>query len=759
RVVTPALALDPDSLDARAQNYLAAVVFASGRCGLAVFELGAAEVRAAELGSEAELFAELVRCEPREVLVHAPPESFARTLGLLLPRAALRVQDDAAQERAAREERLSPLLEQAELPPAAASCVRLALKYALDAQPGVPLDVQRIVPYDTRTQLALDEAAVRNLELTQTLSGERKGSLLHLLDLTETSMGARSLRRRLLAPLTQIDAIRRRHDAVEAFVGDPELRRKLRAELREIADLERLATRASLGQATPRDLGGIRKSLERARAVLLLFAQHTAGALDESLARLVDGGEMDVAEDVHQQLAETLADELPLTATNGGVFRDTHDPRIAELRELSTSSKDVILRLEQRERERTGISTLKIRYTKVFGYYIEITRSKADRVPDEYRRNQTVAGGERYTFEELDEVAAKILNADERLRALETELFAELRRQVGGQAPRLRRLAERLAELDVHAALAEAAQRFDYVRPVVDDSLALELEEARHPIVEGVVPRGTFVPNDVKLDADGARLMVITGPNMAGKSTTMRQTALAAIMAQAGSFVPARRARIGVCDRIYTRVGASDNLAGGQSTFMVEMRETANILRGATRRSLVILDEIGRGTSTYDGLSIAWAVAEHMHDVIQCRALFATHYHELCDLAEVRSGVVNFNVAAREHGEQVVFLHRLLPGGANRSYGVAVARLSGVPEVVLARARAILRELEASGSVGPQARAGKLASGSAQLDMFAPPAPTVSAAEATLRELDIDRMTPVDALVTLARLKSLLSPK
>ncbi len=765
RVVTPALALEPDAVDARRQNYLAAVVFSEGRCALAVFELGAAEVRAAEFGSDAELFAELVRTEPREVLVHDPGDAWLRTVSLLLPRAAVRTLTDAQLEAAEGEPRIGRVLEtcardaEQPLPAAAARAVRAALKYALDAQPGVELDVQRIVPYDASTQLSLDEAAVRNLELTATLSGERKGSLLHLLDVTETAMGARSLRRRLLAPLTNIEAVRRRHDAVEAFAADPELRRRVRAELNKVCDLERLATRASLGVATPRDLGGIRTSLKQAAALVQLFVQHAGPALDEALARLIDAGRMDVAPDLHEKLDAALQDELPLTAALGGVFRDRYDPRIAELRELSTSSKDVILRLEQRERERTAISTLKIRYTKVFGYYIEITRSKMDRVPPEYRRKQTVAGGERFTTDELDEVAAKILNADERLRALEGELFAEMRKAVGAQAPRLRRLAEQLAEIDVHAALAELAQRYDYVRPLVDDSLCLELVDARHPIVETVVARGAFVPNDITLDADGARLMVITGPNMAGKSTTMRQTALAVIMAQAGSFVPAKRAHIGVCDRIYTRVGASDNLAGGQSTFMVEMRETANILRGATRRSLVILDEIGRGTSTYDGLSIAWAVAEYLHDVIQCRGMFATHYHELCDLADVRGGVVNFNVAAREHGEEVVFLHRLVSGGANRSYGVAVARLSGVPEVVLARARAILRELEGSGSVGPQARS-KVESGTKQLDIFAPPRVSeTSAWEATLRELDIDRMTPVEALVALARLKSLLSPK
>ncbi|HET6332924.1 MAG TPA: DNA mismatch repair protein MutS [Polyangiales bacterium] len=785
RVVTPALALDPDSVDARRQNYLAAVVFAESTCALAVFELGAAEVRAAEFGSDAELFAELVRTEPREILAHRPSEAFLRTLGLLLPRAVLRTLEDAAVAAAEHEPRVTAVLEACAAdapglkagkavklksplaaaatasPPlgaAAALAVRLTLKYTLDAQPGIPLDVQRIVPYDATHQLALDEAAVRNLELTTTLAGERKGSLLHLLDVTQTSMGARSLRRRVLAPLTQIEAIRRRHDAVQAFVDDSELRRRVRAELSRIADLERLATRASLGIATPRDLGAIRTSLKQAEALLGLFSE-TGSALDESLARLVQGASDDLSRELYAELNAALLDELPLTVTTGGMFRDSHDPRIAELRDLSTGGKDVILRLEQRERERTSISTLKIRYTRVFGYYIEITRSKADRVPADYRRKQTVAGGERFTTEELDDVAAKILNADERLRGLEAELFTELRARVGSQATRLRRLAERIAEIDVHAALADIASRYDYVRPVVDDSLTLNLAEARHPIVERVVASGAFVPNDVVLDADGARLMVITGPNMAGKSTTMRQTALAVIMAQAGSFVPAHSAHIGICDRIYTRVGASDNLAGGQSTFMVEMRETANILRGATRRSLVILDEVGRGTSTYDGLSIAWAVAEYLHDVIQCRGMFATHYHELCDLAEVRSGVVNFNVAAREHGEQVIFLHRLVPGGANRSYGVAVARLSGVPEVVLARSRAILRELEGAGGTGPHARV-KVDSGTKQLDMFGlQPTAVSSACEATLRELDVDRMTPVDALVALARLKSLLSPK
>jgi DNA mismatch repair protein MutS len=771
RVITPALALESDTLDARRPNYLVALVGAEGAFGFALLELGAAEVRVAAFASETELLAELARAEPREILVYQCTEALQRSLTRLLPRAVLRSVGEDMLARARVEPQIAAIVDAVVAPPApgaaaaaaprvpsaaAVDAVRLTLCYALDAQPGTPLDVQRLLAYDTSSQLALDDAAVRNLEIVSTLAGERKGSLLHLFDVTKTSMGARALRRRLLAPLAQLDAIRRRHDAVQWLLEDSELRAKLRVELGQVHDLERLATRASLGIANPRDLAAICSSLVHAASLAQQLEQCAARSVDDVLKRLLPD---DPCHDVQQLLSAALLEEPPLVATQGGIFRDAHDVRIAELRELSTASKDVILRLEERERARTGIATLKIRYTKVFGYYIEISRAKAGSVPDDYRRKQTVATGERFTTEALDAVAAKILNADERLRALEQELFVELRRQIGGHAARLRRLAARLADLDVHAALADVAHRHGYVRPEVDESLELDIEEARHPVVEAMLARGSFVPNDVQLRVDDQRFMVITGPNMAGKSTTMRQVALAVILAQAGAFVPAARARIGLCDRIFTRVGASDNLVAGQSTFMVEMRETANILRGATRRSLVILDEIGRGTSTYDGLSIAWAVAEYLNDVVQCRAMFATHYHELCDLADVRSTVVNYNVAAREHGEDVVFLHRLIAGPANSSYGVAVAKLSGIPEIVLARARAILRELETghSGVVG-QRPALSHDQAPAQLSMFSATPTPVSACEATLRELDLDRITPIDALNALARLKALLPP-
>ena len=444
-------------------------------------------------------------------------------------------------------------------------------------------------------------------------------------------------------------------------------------------------------------------------------------------------------------LDHALVAEPPSIDRQGGIFASGHIAELDELRTLSTTAKDIVLELERRERERTGIGSLKVKFTRVFGYYIEITKSKLDAVPDEYVRKQTIASGERFITAELAELQDRILHADERARALEAAAFVDLRAAVAHEAPRLHRLARVLASIDVASALAEVAHTRGYVRPTVDLSRKLHLEDNRHPTVECYAAKDGFVPNTIELDPEATRLMLLTGPNMAGKSTAMRQAALAVIMAQSGGFVPARSARIGVVDRVYTRVGASDQLARGQSTFMVEMTEASAILRGATERSFVILDEIGRGTSTYDGLAIAWAVAEHLHDATRCRAIFATHYHELCELADRLPNAANYNVAAKEHDDSMILLHQLVPGGSNRSYGLAVARLAGVPPVVLARAKAKLHELEAR--VEP--------TGVAQIQLFETPPPPDSEVEATVRALDIERMTPVDALVTLARLRDL----
>jgi DNA mismatch repair protein MutS len=770
RVITPGLVLDPDALDARAENYLASLSGSDeGPFGLALIELSTSEARACALPSRGEVIAELVRLSCRELLLDAALVETSAQLRRTLPNLVQQTISDDDARRAALEPSTARLVADMGLPPHVQRAAACALDYAQRSQPNAKLDVARIAHYDPGEQLLLDETAVRNLELITTLSGDRKGSLLHLCDATKTSMGARLLRRRLLSPLTEIAAIRRRHDVVEAFYEDSPLRSALRDELARVADLERLSTRALLGVATPRDLGALVTSLCAAERTAAILQPHDAQRIDDHAHALAP---QDVCPDVAHALREALCDEPPASAAQGNILRDGFDARVDELRALSRNSKDVILELEQRERERTKINSLKVRFTKVFGYYIEITKSRLEKVPADYRRKQTVAGGERFTTEELEGLQAKILNADERLRALEGEVFEKLRADVGAQASRLRKLGHALAELDVHSAFAELAQRNQYVRPQIDDSLCIELSESRHPIVEQAVEAGRFVPNDVALDAERARLMVITGPNMAGKSTAMRQVALCVILAQSGGFVPASRARIGVVDRIYTRVGASDNVAEGHSTFMVEMRETAAMLRGATKRSLVVLDEIGRGTSTYDGLAIAWAVAEHLHDALACRAMFATHYHELCELAGSRDGVVNFNVAAREVSgageEEIVFLRRLVPGGANRSYGLAVARLAGIPPIVLARARTMLDALEASGSLpvegGGAARSSprqRRKPDSAQLDIFGAAAEQQAEPEAlrTLRALDVDHMTPVEALVALARLKQLLPPR
>jgi DNA mismatch repair protein MutS len=469
--------------------------------------------------------------------------------------------------------------------------------------------------------------------------------------------------------------------------------------------------------------------------------------------------------DLHALLSRGVSDEPPARASDGGVIRDGFDPQLDEARELMRGGQRLIVDLEARLRESSTIASLKLRYTRVFGWYIEVTRTHLAKAPPEWRRKQTIASGERFTCDELDTLADKLVHAEERAAAREAELLVRLVRDLAGHAERLRGVAARLAGWDVAAALADVAHREDWTRPEIDDSLDLVLEDARHPVVEKLAAAGRFVPNDVSLGADEGRprLWLVTGPNMAGKSTLMRMAALAVILAQMGAFVPARRARVGVVDRVLTRVGASDNLSRGESTFMVEMKETANVLRRATRRSLVVLDEIGRGTSTYDGLAIAWAVAEHLHDAIACRAMFATHYHELTELAETRAPTCeNWSVSAREHDGDVVFLHKLQRGAASRSYGVACARLAGVPEPVLARARGLLAELERGAALpsgAPSTLRARTRAGRTQLDLFgsaaaAGPGGPHPALE-TLRAVDVDRLTPLEALQMVANLKKM----
>jgi DNA mismatch repair protein MutS len=586
---------------------------------------------------------------------------------------------------------------------------------------------------------------------------------LHLLDATRTPPGARLLRRWLLAPLVDVARIRRRHDAVELFVVHAAVRDEVRGALATVGDLERLAQRASLGEATPKDLGALRDALAAMPALAAALASPPDPGAPEILG--LAGEPLDPVADLAADLAAALVDRPPALAREGGVFRPGHSPALDAEREVQAKGTTLLAELESRLRGETGIATLKVKYTRVFGWYLEITSRYLDKAPKAWRRKQTVAGAERFTSDELDELSDRVQNAEERAKELEAELYRALVARVARAAPRLHRLAARVAQWDAYAALAEVAHRYDYVRPEVDDGPAIDLADARHPVVERLAAEGRFVPNDVRLDQGGERLWLVTGPNMAGKSTLMRQVALTVIMAQMGSFVPAARARVGVVDRVLSRVGASDNVARGESTFMVEMRETAAILRAATRQSLVILDEIGRGTSTYDGLAIAWAVAEHLHDVCRCRALFATHYHELTEFVRGAAHAANHSVSARELGDEIVFLHKLSPGSASRSYGIAVAKLAGLPEGVLARARALLASLESGGALptgGHATLRGRSKSGKAQLDLFAPAAaaaaaePAAHAALEALRGVDPERLTPLEALQLVAKLKAML---
>jgi len=737
RVVTPGLCLEPDALDARSENFLVA---ATRDGGVAALELSTGTLRACVVELGPQWVGELVRLDPAEVLIEAGATELEALCKQSLPNAALRTIEPAEDAEGWDETLTSEQAAELSSQNPAARAAALVLHYAKAHQ--AHSQIHQATLYTAGDRLVLDDAAVRNLELVRTLDGERRGSLLALLDETKTPMGARALRSQLLEPLTDIERIRRRHDAVEFFFVDARCRDQARARLGEIGDLERLAVRTAVGLATPRDLGVIRNSLVSAEALYQQLSNRPGSDLDDAMSSLQSA---DLCPDVLGLLQAALVDEPPAIDRQGGIFADGHLDELDALRKLSTTAKDIVLDLERRERERTGIGSLKIKFTRVFGYYIEITKSKLDAVPDEYVRKQTIANGERFITAELAELQDRILHADERSRALESAAFLDLRKAIGDEAPRLNRLARVIASIDTSAAIAEVAQCRGYVRPVVDGTRDLSLEDSRHPTVECYAAQDGFVPNTIELDPEGTRFMLLTGPNMSGKSTAMRQAALAVIMAQAGGFVAAKSARIGIVDRVYTRVGASDHLARGQSTFMVEMMEASAILRGATERSFVILDEIGRGTSTYDGLAIAWAVAEHLHDATRCRAIFATHYHELCEIADRLPNAANYNVAAKEHDDSMVLLHQLVPGGSNRSYGLAVARLAGVPPVVLARAKTKLQELEtrAEATTAPQ------------MPLFEATLPQQSEVEATLEALDVERMTPVDALVTLARLRDL----
>jgi DNA mismatch repair protein MutS len=628
------------------------------------------------------------------------------------------------------------------------------LRYLTELQPAGLPHLARPVVRRSESFLWLDEMTRRNLELVEPLRpGARGCTLLETIDATVTPMGARLLRQWLLSPLRDPEVIEARLDAVEVAARDSRGRARLREALDGVRDVERLAGRAAAGRATPRELGALRDSFQRLPDVVgaltaLAACSLPSGRTSRALAQAAD--ELDLLGDVTTELAAGLADRLPATLGDGEVIRQGYDSELDGLRSLRDGGRQYIASLQQQERERTGIPSLKVGFNKVFGYYLEVTHTHTARVPAHYERRQTLATAERYVTPELKDYEARVLGAEERIDAREAELFGALRAVVGQAIGRIQRTARVLAALDVWAGLAERAVAGRYVRPVVSSGFDLVLRESRHPIVERMMPRESFIPNDARF-TEAERVALVTGPNMAGKSTILRQIGLCVVLAHMGSFVPAAEASIGAVDRLFTRVGASDNLAGGQSTFMVEMSETSAILHNATPRSLVLLDEIGRGTSTYDGVAIAWAVTEHLHDKVGCKTMFATHYHELMQLPERLQHARNYNVAVREAGDTVVFLHRLEPGGTDRSYGIHVGQLAGLPSQVVARAREILGTLEGEHRMvpGPPPMAFP---DPGQLPLFGDTQGADPMVE-ELKSLDVNTLTPLEALNRLADFK------
>ena len=695
RVVSPGTVTEEALLDPRRANHLTAVWPDGDRVGLAWADLSTGVFHAADVPWTG-LGDELDRLVPAECLyVEGSPARLTDLLRATANRTLTARPDwtfDPTTARAALFSRFGVLTTAGFGFDDGQPCLSAAgalLFYLQETCKTTVAHLRRPRPYRPESHLLLDEVTRRSLELTRTLrDGNRDGSLLSFLDRTVTPMGARLLQESLLAPLTARAAIESRLDAVAELVEGNPLRQEFRESLERVSDLHRLSARASTGRASPRDLAAVGRTLRVLPAVRGRLASCRSKLLRELERHL------ETCPELCQALDSALGDDPPADAREGGAIRAGHDAPLDELRETARSGKEWIARFQAEEATRTGIPGLKVGYNQVFGYFIEVTHAHADKVPESYRRRQTLKNAERYVTPELRAHEEQVLAAEEQVRQREQELFTALRNQVGAGAARLQRAGDVLARLDVLAGLAELAAVRGYCRPELADEPVLEIEDGRHPVLDQALPPGTFVPNDARFGPEHGRLWLITGPNLSGKSTFIRQVALLTLMAQMGSFVPARRARIGIADRIFTRVGASDDLSRGHSTFMVEMVEAANILNNATSRSLVILDEIGRGTSTYDGVSLAWAITEYLHDHVRCRALFATHYHELSKLSDTLDGLRNYNVLVQEGAGDIVFLHKIAAGSADRSYGIHVARLAGVPQEVLARAEEVLRELE-----------------------------------------------------------------
>ena len=767
RVVSPGTFTDAGYLDDREPAFLMAVAPVTvGRAadraetlGVALLDLSTGEFSTAEYRGPDRLQGladELAVLRPREILVplgfdleSALPET-SRLETPVTPASPWTFEPESARQVLLDQLRTRSLDGFGLEPhPAAIAAAGAIVHYIRETQPGELAHLRSIHLRESTDHLILDPTTLGHLEIVHASDGARRGSLLHEIDVTLTAMGGRMLRSWLLRPLVSLERIQTRLDTVEEFAFRSTERAKLRDRLKPIRDLERLLARAALGSGGPRDVVALKDSLAHIPQVRTVLSEFKAPLVTSLLA------ELDDLTDVRDDIESTIVNEPPALARDRGAIRDGVHPELDELRDISRSGKARIAEMEASERSRTGIASLKIRYNRVFGYFLEVSKANAHNVPADYVRKQTMVGAERYATPALKEYEEKILGADERIVEREVELFEALRLRVAGEAARIQASARSLATLDVLVALADVAAVRDYTKPQIHDGGELELTDARHPVVErhSVEP---FVPNDIHLDPAGHQLIILTGPNMGGKSTFLRQTALLCVMAQAGGFVPARAAKLPIVDRIFARVGASDNIAQGQSTFMVEMQETANILHRATSRSLVLLDEIGRGTATYDGLSIAWAVAEFLvtNTGATPKTIFATHYHELTDLADSHANIANFHAVAREWKDDIVFLRKVAPGRSDRSYGVQVARLAGLPPTVVERAHEILQSLERDElwRGGKPALSDQPAEPQQQMRLFQTATPHGHLIE-RLRNVDVEQMTPLDALTLVSDLK------
>lgn len=768
QVVTPGTVTEEVLLQSKRNNFLSAVFLDANQCGMASVDVSTGEFFVTEF--QKDKLPEMVQSiSPSEILVSEEQSETIREIlakqgsfPFFTKREPWLFNPNTGQEILTRHFGTSSLkgfgIEEL---PLGIGCAGVVFRYLQETQKSALSHIRSIRRYAENDYMLLDSATRRNLEIAESWGGEKEVTLLSILDKTHTPMGGRTLSGWLFRPLLKLEFIRERLDAVEELFSDKKLRNKIQEFLKGMADSERIIARVVSGKAGPRELIALKKTLERMGSVKNLLERVQSSLLIQIQNILSPCSE------VVNRIEKALGENPPATVSEGGVFKPGYNPQLDELRTLAVSGKDWIARLQHTERDRTGIPSLKIGYNQVFGYYIEVTKPHLSKIPKEYIRKQTLVNAERFVTPELKEMEEKILHAEEKMAELEAALFQQLRNFVAGFSVPIQENSRAIGKLDALTSFAEIAEAYKYVKPEVHEGDIIEIEEGRHPIVERfLLPGEKFIPNDTVLDTSENQILIITGPNMAGKSTYLRQVGLIVLLAHIGSFVPAKKAKISLVDRIFTRVGAQDNIARGESTFLIEMQETANIQHNATSKSLVLLDEIGRGTSTFDGLSIAWAVAEylHAHPTKRAKTLFATHYHELTELASLFPGIKNYNVAVREWADHIIFLRKIVPGGCDHSYGIHVARLAGLPQEVLERAKEILHNLESNALTPYQIpkwavtkqKSLLVAQKPPQLDLF-------SAQESqiidTLKKLDINTLTPIEALKTLDELKRLASEK